>query len=833
MNDDEDYDYSNEAEEPSAGAEVGGLVNGGTNLVKGGIQAGTNLAHGFPQFGVGGKNHSSDIGADGPDLNDKENPPVGANKNSNNEMPTNNGNQGNKGLNSVENNNSNKQAGPDLKKPNQNQNSNQNKDEDKDKEKNKDKNKNQTDGDKDKEKPNQDKSSDNKNKQSSDSNVNKFNFKDAAKGLGKKVLDAGGRGLKNAGDKLSGSEGQEESEEKQEAKKVGGALAGVIAFIIRFPWVAVILGVMAIALFTISMIAINTAETFSGANFSGWYCPMHSPVTSSVGYVSGMFAWRVYDGVADAHKGVDVSFDDAGGNGKGPEVVSTQKGKIVEWYEEDSEYGIYILVDWDNGSGSNIYDDRAYRTLYTHLCKMTSEATTEVEGIAAEIRNADGEPGEIQLRDDCEKEGKYRDCDYQKRCLEEKPILLGETNPSLTTMSDEAGESSSSTSSEEECPSGYYIVGSNLCCPYNYKYVKTKNMCYYYKWTCAVSQSEFEKKLNQYDVGSIVEAGDIIEYVSDTGTRSKDCDFHVHYEVQEDLVGDDPDLGYMASTTVNRFFGLEVASYGCDSIRSPIIGEDLITLGSGSSIISSSSSKAPTLAQIGSWKCNTPTATPDTLYEYCDEGTSVEEEYRFKGSIGPMNNGDGTSTPVDLSGINGANEGEGGVEKFGTGDIDLCDDIADIIAEFNNKKGGITTGSCINGATELLDQTFNDLSFDIIKAKTGLGSGTLSGPRYASSNSTELKAGSLFIYDSTVGEGEIYGHIGVVLSVVDNTDNTKTVTVWECNWTPNTCLERTITVLGDNLAEYGNARMIDLKLLAESYCSSEETPQTPSGEATE
>lgn len=212
---------------------------------------------------------------------------------------------------------------------------------------------------------------DNSNDSSGNSLKDKLKPGNIGKNLGLGALNKMGQGAKNKARDMQGEDAptEEDSPVVANLKSAGGNFARFILFIIKHPYIAIILGIIIIVLFLLIFFAISTSSIFSGRKYGGWYCNMYSPTTSSnPGEVTSFYGWRIWNNSPDDHKGIDISYDS-----KGAEVLATHDGTIAETnYEieggKDGEYGIYVKIDDPKEK-----DDKKYRTYYAHLCSLEEE----------------------------------------------------------------------------------------------------------------------------------------------------------------------------------------------------------------------------------------------------------------------------------------------------------------------------------------------------------------------------------------------------------------------------------------------------------------------------
>jgi len=229
---------------------------------------------------------------------------------------------------------------------------------------------------------------DNKDNKSNNDSSNNADNDNKSKGLGikRRLGNAALGGVKKGADGLNnlgndGTETDNPDDPGNDVKEFGqnatnvavGTARGlrkIILFIIKFPWVAIIIGIIILVLFLIILFATSAGSAFSGIKFSGWYCNMYSPTTQeNPGEVSSFYGWRIWNNKPDDHKGIDISY-----NEKGAEIRATHDGiiKDTNYTDENApggEYGVYILIE-----DPEVTDEETkYRTYYAHMCSLKEE----------------------------------------------------------------------------------------------------------------------------------------------------------------------------------------------------------------------------------------------------------------------------------------------------------------------------------------------------------------------------------------------------------------------------------------------------------------------------
>lgn len=143
-----------------------------------------------------------------------------------------------------------------------------------------------------------------------------------------------------------------------EKKKVKNATKKIIQFIIKNPWILLIGFGIIIAVFLIMfLVTTMTTAIFGGIKYPGFLCEISNPLPN--GDVSSIYGWRNLNGVANAHKGIDLAAS------RGTEVKSAAAGKVVEVNYDKDGYGYYIIIDHDE------YEEYNYKTVYAHMCEPT------------------------------------------------------------------------------------------------------------------------------------------------------------------------------------------------------------------------------------------------------------------------------------------------------------------------------------------------------------------------------------------------------------------------------------------------------------------------------
>lgn len=136
------------------------------------------------------------------------------------------------------------------------------------------------------------------------------------------------------------------------------------AFILSNPYLIVIGGILVVFLFIVLLISLLTFGTFIASKDPGSLCNMPKPVS---GTVTSQFAWRNFKGVAEAHKGIDISAK------RGTPVKAVRKGTITK-IGYDSNNGQYVVID------HGLYDFDRVSTLYASLLK---DDELENEGLSS------------------------------------------------------------------------------------------------------------------------------------------------------------------------------------------------------------------------------------------------------------------------------------------------------------------------------------------------------------------------------------------------------------------------------------------------------------------
>ena len=408
-------------------------------------------------------------------------------------------------------------------------------------------------------------------------------------------------------------------------------------------------------------------------------------------------------------------------NHKGIDISYGKKGAEIIATKDGSFYDGYYYEKWDNDYGMTVemddskeVDDKKYRVYYAHMCSLKEED---------------------ELNNECQN-GTYSKADGNCVAVNQ--------------------------SEEEKDEDGNIIYKSGV----SYKYL----------WPCGGSRQALENLYNKYKTGSSVKQGDVIGYVSDTGARSKDGDFHLHYEVRADKLYDTPDQGYVAED-LNRYFNIESISIGCDPVRSV-------------------DNNAPTVGQIIKWQCEKPIKTEDEIFEYCnsDDFNITPKEYRFKGGYKGRVNDEVDDSIVD--------------------ETILSKNVENANRQLVCKNGRTinikapTTAQCAAGVARYFKSflTGSELTkFDNIRAKNGAidwvtnNSYTKANGQSYYETGSEPKVGALWVSSSSNARcgGAPCGHVMAVEKVEGNN-----VTLYECNYDGNESC-RTVVKTKETLSKNG------------------------------
>ena len=392
--------------------------------------------------------------------------------------------------------------------------------------------------------------------QSSKSNINSGRvggFKNSLKNFGLGIFNSARSGAKNMEASMQGEDAPEQNEVGDTLNGFGrgiGKVTNIILLVGGFKILVFVISLLLIIILLITflptIISIAQSAIFGGIKASGWQCNMYSPVpNSNPGEVSSFYTWRIWNGIPDAHTGIDISYE-----AKGEKIIATHDGVVVETnYERDGAtgepYGVYIKIE----DPKETEDEKKYRTYYAHMCSLEEER---------------------ELKASCEA-GNYKGCDDNCKKVIKQDGTVG----------------------------------------------------YEYTWSCGKSEQEFESLINKLQVGATVQKNDVLGYISDTGSRSAACDFHVHYEIQADDLADNPDEGFVPESP-NRYFNIETSSTGCD----PVLNNR---------------HDPPTIDEIIDWECeihelvvepDDDEELNDEIFNYCDvEEPITPEEYRYNGEI--------------------------------------------------------------------------------------------------------------------------------------------------------------------------------------------------------
>lgn len=653
----------------------------------------------FPLFGTGKASHESNV-------NNNQNVDLNTNNNVNNQTLNNTNNQNS---NQIPGSNANSNNSIETPRNSNNAQNNGlqsgNKDNNKENEPDLHKNNNSvnnpnntTDDKKD--------SGDNKNGNNSKNSKNSKNGKDnsqsgdksgkkpgiSGKNIAKRGLGMLGNGAKKLGNNLAGDEGYDDESGGNEAVSMIANGAGALKNFV-------------LLIIRHPWIAIILAVIILGL----FLIFMITATTNSIfgGYKYGGWYCENYSPTKSNNPGNITSFygwrmlNGLPDNHKGIDISYEKKGAEIIATKDGSFYDGYYYEKWDNDYGMTVemddskeVDDKKYRVYYAHMCSLKEED---------------------ELNNECQN-GTYSKADGNCVAVNQ--------------------------SEEEKDEDGNIIYKSGV----SYKYL----------WPCGGSRQALENLYNKYKTGSSVKQGDVIGYVSDTGARSKDGDFHLHYEVRADKLYDTPDQGYVAED-LNRYFNIESISIGCDPVRSV-------------------DNNAPTVGQIIKWQCEKPIKTKDEIFEYCnsDDFNITPEEYRFKGGYKGRVNDEVDDSIVD--------------------ETILSKNVENANRQLVCKNGRTinikapTTAQCAAGVARYFKSflTGSELTkFDNIRAKNGAidwvtnNSYTKANGQSYYETGSEPKVGALWVSSSSNARcgGAPCGHVMAVEKVEGNN-----VTLYECNY---------------------------------------------------
>ena len=669
----------------------------------------------FPLFGTGKANHESNA-------NNNQNVDLNTNNNGNNQTLN---NANNKSLSQIpESNNGSKNNIESPRSGNNAQNNglkSGNKDNNKEngpdlhKNNNEVNNKNPNNSDTDNKKD-----SGNKSKQNSKTNKDNSQSGDksgkkhgiSGKNIAKRGLGMLGSGAKKLGNSLAGDEGYNDESGGNEAVSMVANGAGALKNFV-------------LLIIRHPWIAIILAVIILGL----FLIFMIAATTNSIfgGYKYGGWYCENYSPTKSNNPGNITSFyswrmlNSLPDNHKGIDISYEKKGAEIIATKDGSFNDGYYYEKWNNDYGMTLemddskeVDDKKYRVYYAHMCSLKEED---------------------ELNNECQS-GTYSKTDGNCVAVNQ--------------------------SEEEKDEDGNIIYKSGV----SYKYL----------WPCGGSREALANLYNKYKTGSSVKQGDVIGYVSDTGARSKDGDFHLHYEVRADKLYDNPDQGYVAED-LNRYFNIESISIGCDPVRSV-------------------DNNAPTVGQIIKWQCEKPIKTKDEIFEYCnsDDFNITPEEYRFKGGYKGRVNDEVDDSIVDETIM--PKNGEQSNRKL------VCKDGR----EYNVTTS--TTGQCAGALSGYFKSilTGNDYSkFERIRTKyravdwvENNSNAKKSGESYYETGS-EPKVGALWVSSSSNAKcgGIPCGHVMAVEKVEGNN-----VTLYECNYDGNESC-RTVVKTKETLSKNG------------------------------
>lgn len=534
----------------------------------------------------------------------------------------------------------------------------------------------------------------------------------SGKNIAKKGLGMLGSGAKKLGNSLAGDEGYNDESGGKEAVSMVANGAGALKNLV-------------LLIIKHPWVAIILAVIILGL----FLIFMIATTTNSIfgGYKYGGWYCENYSPTKSNNPGNITSFyswrmlNSLPDNHKGIDISYEKKGAEIIATKDGSFNDGYYYEKWDNDYGMTLemddskeVDDKKYRVYYAHMCSLKEED---------------------ELNNECQN-GTYSKTDGNCVAVNQ--------------------------SEEEKDEDGNIIYKSGV----SYKYL----------WPCGGSREALANLYNKYKTGSSVKQGDVIGYVSDTGARSKDGDFHLHYEVRADKLYDNPDQGYVAED-LNRYFNIESISIGCDPVRSV-------------------DNNAPTVGQIIKWQCEKPIKTKDEIFEYCnsDDFNITPEEYRFKGGYKGRVNDEVDDSIVDETVM--PKNGEQSNRKL------VCKDGR----EYNVTTS--TTGQCAGALSGYFKSilTGNDYSkFERIRTKyravdwveNNSNAKKSGGSYYETGN--EPKVGALWVSSSSKARcGDIpCGHVMAVEKVEGNN-----VTLYECNYDGNESC-RTVVKTKETLSKNG------------------------------
>lgn len=159
---------------------------------------------------------------------------------------------------------------------------------------------------------------------------------------------------------------------KNKAEKEGkkAAANAIIQFITKNPYVLIGVIIVIIALIIIFLLFISTTSGFVALKEPGVLCNINKPIEN--GTISSQFSWRVFNGIAEPHKGIDIKADE------GTEVKAVMDGTIIDMGYDDIN-GSYIIIEHEE------YNLRKYKTFYASLLDSEQIIENELEELELEI----------------------------------------------------------------------------------------------------------------------------------------------------------------------------------------------------------------------------------------------------------------------------------------------------------------------------------------------------------------------------------------------------------------------------------------------------------------
>lgn len=136
---------------------------------------------------------------------------------------------------------------------------------------------------------------------------------------------------------------------KQEKKAFGEAIKQVF---LKHPYVVIGIVVFVLLLLIVLLLFVTTTSGFVVIKDPGALCDISKPISN--GTLSSQFSWRVFNGVAEPHKGIDISAE------SGTEVKVVMDGTIVDMGYNDIN-GVYVIVEHKE------YNLKKYKTFYSSL----------------------------------------------------------------------------------------------------------------------------------------------------------------------------------------------------------------------------------------------------------------------------------------------------------------------------------------------------------------------------------------------------------------------------------------------------------------------------------